>query len=152
MKYSHWLWLTAACLSLLLTGCKGAEESERAQPTANRESEFFCPMHPRVVGVKAGEKCPICAMPLSKRKRGEGEALIQAARANLKPEEQRLVSAQDFCPIREGNRLGLVGMPPFKLVLNGQPVFLCCDDCEKAARADPDGTLAKVEKLKVNRK
>jgi RND family efflux transporter MFP subunit len=42
------------------------------------DTEFWCPMHPTVVRDKAG-KCPICGMPLSKRKKSaealEGEAL-----------------------------------------------------------------------------
>lgn len=33
--------------------------------------EWFCPMHPSVVRDHNREKCPICSMPLSKRKRGE---------------------------------------------------------------------------------
>lgn len=33
--------------------------------------EWFCPMHPSVVRDNDKEKCPICMMPLSKRKKGE---------------------------------------------------------------------------------
>jgi Cu(I)/Ag(I) efflux system membrane fusion protein len=33
--------------------------------------EWFCPMHPSVVRDNGKEKCPICFMPLSKRKKGE---------------------------------------------------------------------------------
>src|SRR5215208_5841607 len=32
--------------------------------------EFYCPMHPTVVRAEPGS-CPICGMPLSKRKKGE---------------------------------------------------------------------------------
>ncbi len=47
-----------------------------AQETADAGSEFWCPMHPTVVRDHPG-KCPICGMPLSKRKKrtGEEEAL-----------------------------------------------------------------------------
>lgn len=33
--------------------------------------EWFCPMHPTVIRDNGREKCPICFMPLSKRKKGE---------------------------------------------------------------------------------
>ncbi|MBM3994003.1 MAG: efflux RND transporter periplasmic adaptor subunit [Planctomycetes bacterium] len=39
--------------------------------TASADFEFFCPMHPTVVRDNAKEKCPICFMPLSKRKKGD---------------------------------------------------------------------------------
>jgi hypothetical protein len=37
--------------------------------------------------------------------------------------------------------------PPVKVLLKGQPVFLCCKDCEKKARKEPDKTLAKAKEL-----
>ena len=47
-----------------------------AQETADADSEYYCPMHPTVVRDHP-DKCPICGMPLSKRKKSanEGEAL-----------------------------------------------------------------------------
>src|ERR1700681_161789 len=38
---------------------------------AGGDIEYFCPMHPAVVRDNPKEKCPICFMPLSKRKKGE---------------------------------------------------------------------------------
>lgn len=41
---------------------------------AASDTEFFCPMHPTVIQAEPGS-CPICGMPLSKRKKGEAEVL-----------------------------------------------------------------------------
>jgi membrane fusion protein, copper/silver efflux system len=38
---------------------------------ADLDHEYFCPMHPSIVRETNKEKCPICFMPLSKRKKGE---------------------------------------------------------------------------------
>jgi Cu(I)/Ag(I) efflux system membrane fusion protein len=38
---------------------------------ASGDVEWFCPMHPSVVRNDPDAKCPICGMPLSKRKKGE---------------------------------------------------------------------------------
>ena len=38
---------------------------------ADPDHEYFCPMHPAVVRETNKDKCPICFMPLSKRKKGE---------------------------------------------------------------------------------
>ncbi|MBX9583608.1 MAG: efflux RND transporter periplasmic adaptor subunit [Gemmataceae bacterium] len=39
---------------------------------AASDVEYFCPMHPQIVRDTNKDKCPICFMPLSKRKKGEG--------------------------------------------------------------------------------
>src|SRR5438132_271442 len=41
-----------------------------ATQAASSEYEWFCPMHPSVIRDNPKEKCPICFMPLSKRKKG----------------------------------------------------------------------------------
>lgn len=78
----------------------------------------------------------------------EEEADIKAARAELSPEDQRLVEAQKFCPVMPDKRLGVMG-PPIKVTVKDQPVFLCCKGCRRKALADPDKTLVKVEELKA---
>jgi Cu(I)/Ag(I) efflux system membrane fusion protein len=48
-----------------------------AETAVSSDTEYWCPMHPTVIRDHP-DKCPICAMPLSKRKKGdkdEGEAL-----------------------------------------------------------------------------
>jgi len=42
-----------------------------ASAGAAGDVEWFCPMHPSVVRDNSKDKCPICFMPLSKRKKGE---------------------------------------------------------------------------------
>ena len=49
-----------------------------AQETADADSEFWCPMHPTIVRDHP-DKCPICGMPLSKRKKGIGRGGSLAA-------------------------------------------------------------------------
>lgn len=44
---------------------------EKEASKGSNDLEWYCPMHPSVVRDEAGQKCPICGMPLSKRKKGE---------------------------------------------------------------------------------
>ncbi len=46
---------------------------ETAAHAASSDSEYYCPMHPTVIRDNNKEKCPICFMPLSKRKKGEAK-------------------------------------------------------------------------------
>ena len=46
---------------------------------AASDVEYFCPMHPTIVRDNPKDKCPICFMPLSKRKKGSGEAEVLPA-------------------------------------------------------------------------
>src|SRR5262245_24775131 len=62
-----------------------------SRPAAERVAaaagvEFYCPMHPSVVQDEPGN-CPICGMPLSKRPKGEKQALPEGvtARVQLAP-------------------------------------------------------------------
>lgn len=62
--------------------------------------------------------------------------------SKLSTPDQALAEAQQLCPI-QGKRLGSMGSP-VKVILKGQPVFLCCGGCLEDARANPDKTLAAV--------
>ena len=44
---------------------------KKAQDLVQGEYEWFCPMHPTIIRGDNKEKCPICGMPLSRRKKGE---------------------------------------------------------------------------------
>ncbi|MGH7138981.1 MAG: efflux RND transporter periplasmic adaptor subunit, partial [Pirellulales bacterium] len=72
---------------------------------------------------------------------------INVALAKLSPSDRKLAEAQKFCAVEESNRLGSMGTPD-KIVINGEPVFLCCAGCEDAARENAKKTLAKVKELK----
>jgi uncharacterized protein (TIGR03000 family) len=73
---------------------------------------------------------------------------IRDTLAELPPEDRKLAEQQQFCPIQPANQLGAMGTP-VKVMLKGQPVFLCCKDCVEKARKEPDKTLAKLKELKA---
>jgi membrane fusion protein, copper/silver efflux system len=75
------------------------------------------------------------------------QAKITSALAKLSAEDRSLVQAQKFCPILSSNLLGSMG-PPVKVMVDGQPVFLCCNGCKQKALDNPHETLAKVAELK----
>jgi Cu(I)/Ag(I) efflux system membrane fusion protein len=75
------------------------------------------------------------------------EREAEANVAKLPAKDQALARAQKSCPI-SGELLGSMGVP-FRLVLKGQPIFLCCKNCEADARKDPDKTLAKAKQMKA---
>jgi len=77
----------------------------------------------------------------------EKEAKIAENLAMLSPEDRKLAEAQKFCAAENDSRLGTMG-EPFKLEIEGQVVFLCCEGCKDKALADPKLTLAKVAELK----
>jgi Cu(I)/Ag(I) efflux system membrane fusion protein len=72
---------------------------------------------------------------------------VRAELVRLDAADRRLAEEQKFCPVLQKNRLGSMG-PPFKVVLDGQPVLLCCESCADKARADVKKTLATVTALK----
>ncbi len=74
-------------------------------------------------------------------------AKVKAVLAKLSRVDRRLAEAQGYCPIL-GGPLGGMGLP-VKILVKGQPVFLCCKGCEPKAAKDPDGTLRRVETLKA---
>lgn len=76
----------------------------------------------------------------------QDEAKIQANLARLSNEDRKLALDQKFCAVQDGIRLGSMGTP-VKITVKGQPVFLCCGSCAKAAGANPDKTLEKVKSI-----
>jgi hypothetical protein len=75
---------------------------------------------------------------------------IKAVREKLSPEDKKLVDAQEWCVINNEEHLGSMGAP-VKVMIKGEPVFLCCKSCQKEAEANADKTLAKVKELKAKK-
>jgi len=75
------------------------------------------------------------------------EAKVRAELDKLSADDRREAERQRFCPVQTANRIGAMGAPA-KVVLRGQPVFLCCEACEDQAKGNEQKTLAKVHELK----
>jgi hypothetical protein len=75
------------------------------------------------------------------------DAKVAATLAKLSNADRRLAENQKHCPVLKDSRLGSMGVP-IKVMIEDQPVFLCCKSCDKAALANPKETLMKVEQLK----
>jgi hypothetical protein len=76
------------------------------------------------------------------------EEVISASLVKLSPDDRRLAKAQGFCPVMVKNRLGVMGTP-VKVMVNNEPVFLCCAGCKRRALSNPSHTLEAVENLKA---
>jgi Cu(I)/Ag(I) efflux system membrane fusion protein len=74
------------------------------------------------------------------------EQEIKDALAELTPADRKLAESQRFCAVLGDSRLGSMG-PPMKLMIDGQPVFLCCEGCQGKATANKLATLQKVQQL-----
>jgi hypothetical protein len=122
--------------------CKGCEKEARSDPDQTLT---------KVESLKAEVKAGSVPQPQTRKTPAEKDRedpKIKKAIAKLSPEDQVLARAQGFCAVREENPLGSMGRP-YKIVLNGQTVFLCCSNCEEEARAQPAQTLAAVQRLKA---
>ncbi|MSR55299.1 MAG: efflux RND transporter periplasmic adaptor subunit [Gemmataceae bacterium] len=96
------------------------------------------------IGGSSGGKAGATVRPSTQE---DADTKIHAALAKLAPADRALAAPQRFCPIIEGSRLGSMGVP-IKLILDGQPVFVCCKGCVKEAQEDAAKTLKRVEELK----
>ena len=103
-------------------------------------TEFYCPMHPNIVRDEPGS-CPICGMPLSKRKKGEKETLPAGVTARVQLEPFRIeqagiqTAAVSYTPLTE--TLSTVGTVEF-------------DERRLAHIASKVRGMSRVEKLYVN--
>jgi RND family efflux transporter MFP subunit len=71
-----------------------------------------------------------------------------AGLAKLSPEDRKRAETQRYCPVLTDNLLGIMGKP-VKVLVNGQPIFLCCKNCVSQALANAAKTIAKVNEAKA---
>jgi len=64
-----------------------------AKDLVTGDAEWFCPMHPTVVRASDREKCPICFMPLARRKKGAPVDLPAGALHRLQLSPSRILQA-----------------------------------------------------------
>ncbi len=71
----------------------------------------------------------------------------RAAISELSPEDQKLAWQQKVCPVTD-MPLGSMGAP-IKVMVEGHPVFICCEGCRDSLLAEPAKYLAIIEKEAV---
>lgn len=101
--------------------------------------------------VSGSEKCVMRAgdvVCIDLRPASEKHASVADNLAKLSSEDRKLAEGQKYCAVQNDNELGSMGVPA-KIIVNGQPLFLCCGGCEKTAQSNPDRTLAKVAELRA---
>jgi Cu(I)/Ag(I) efflux system membrane fusion protein len=108
--------------------------------TTASDVEYFCPMHPSVVRDEVGS-CPICGMPLSRRKKGEQAVLPEGVTARVQLAPFRIEQA--------GIRTAVVDYAPLDETLTtvGTVEF---DERRQAHIVSKIRGMARVEKLYVN--
>lgn len=77
-------------------------------------------------------------------------AKIEESLAKLSLEDRKLAEVQRYCAVLPNSLLGSMG-PPIKLMLAGEPVFICCPGCREQALADPNQALANAKKHRSDR-
>jgi membrane fusion protein, copper/silver efflux system len=140
---------------LCCSACKSRALSDKAATLARVTSlRNAAPARDAAATTLAGDANDASAGPKGQRQSGtenggSGEEQdIAAALASLSTEDRLAVETQKFCPVLRDSRLGSMGAP-IKLMVDGQPVFVCCDGCTKRALAQPTKTLAIVNELKA---
>jgi Cu(I)/Ag(I) efflux system membrane fusion protein len=97
-----------------------------------------------VIKAKARQKfVPESKSPVSN---DEPDPKLRVELNKLTAEDRQLAIAQRWCPVMDDSRLGSMGVP-VKVMIDGKPVFLCCEGCQEVAMEKPKETLVRVQKL-----
>ena len=126
------------------------------------ETVFICCEGCRKQAIQGGDKTierakqlrtktasePPDSKPVQMAKSTEEDLQIAQQLAKLSPADRALAERQKFCVVADDSRLGSMG-PPVKIMVEGEPVLLCCEGCEQAAKDDPKATLAKLKELRT---
>ena len=127
------------------------------------EAQEFCPVSDKRLGVMGtpaklevgGDSVFLCcagcreaakADPHDTKAKVEELRLIQEQRSKLETEDRKLAAAQVFCVVMDESKLGSMGVP-IKVMVEDQPVFVCCRGCVRQAQMNPKQTLAKRAEL-----
>ena len=135
--------------------------SDRAEADAQRwcavmkDSRLGSMGTPVKVSINGKSVFLCCAGCKAKAAKNGAETLAKAAEskkvntalAKLSVDDRKAAETQRYCGVMEESRLGSMGAP-IKVIVEGQPVFLCCKGCTKCALADPKATIARVVELK----
>jgi hypothetical protein len=134
MNYYTKLFLIAAT-TFSFAGCKPADTSSTA-PTSSVASTTTTPQESESVH-------PTTTLPEESE-----EAIVAKAISELPADEQAAATQQKYCAVQSKQLLGSMGMP-YKIMIEGQPVYLCCAGCKGKATRNAEETLARVAELKA---
>jgi uncharacterized protein (TIGR03000 family) len=76
------------------------------------------------------------------------EMLIEANLAKLNPDEQTLARLQRYCALSPNVRLGEHGVP-VKVMVKGEPIFVCHQDGVQKALSNPDQAWSAARELRA---
>jgi Cu(I)/Ag(I) efflux system membrane fusion protein len=123
-------------LSLVVYGCGGPSPSEPAAPVSSPSAADTHDEHADHTHGEHGENTPDGHTGQSDMDKMMSEL------AKLSPADRASAEKQHVCPV-SGDMLGTMG-PPLKIEVNGQQVWICCDDCKADLLAASDHYLAKL--------